>query len=355
MPIFRLHDDKLTALQPTRFDQHSVYERSHLQQILKKQIDILLPDLLVVAEEFGDWDESRRRIDLLAVDKERRLVVIELKRTEDGGHMELQAIRYAAMVSTLTFEQLIGIFGDYIEANNLNIDALETLVDFLGGQEPGEISLAQDVRIILASADFSKELTTSVLWLNENGLDITCIRMRPYAYEQELFVDIQSVIPVPEASDYQVRIREKRQRERTARTRSNDLTRYDLKVGDTVFRGLAKRWLVFHIVKASIERGANPSEVKELISGLTRHSRNAFQVFEGELTHEQLQAKFDELDSGGQIHKCRRYFSGEDEFFYENGKTYVLSNQWGSGTLDTADALIVAFGGDELSYFPSTD
>jgi hypothetical protein len=36
------------------------------------------------------------------------LVVVELKRTDDGGHMELQAVRYAAMVSSMTFDQLVG-------------------------------------------------------------------------------------------------------------------------------------------------------------------------------------------------------------------------------------------------------
>ena len=63
----------------------------------------------MIAEEFGQWEDSRRRIDLLGLDKGANLVVIELKRTEDGGHMELQAIRYAAMVSTLTFDKLITI------------------------------------------------------------------------------------------------------------------------------------------------------------------------------------------------------------------------------------------------------
>jgi hypothetical protein len=47
----------------------------------------------------SDWEDSSRSIDLLCIDKQANLVVIELKRTEDGGHMELQAIRYAAMVS----------------------------------------------------------------------------------------------------------------------------------------------------------------------------------------------------------------------------------------------------------------
>jgi len=41
-------------------------------------------------------------------------VVIELKRTEDGGHMELQAIRYAAMVSAMTFDGAVEIYGRYL-------------------------------------------------------------------------------------------------------------------------------------------------------------------------------------------------------------------------------------------------
>lgn len=32
------------------------------------------------------------------------LVVFELKRTADGGHVDLQAIRYAAMVSAMSFD-----------------------------------------------------------------------------------------------------------------------------------------------------------------------------------------------------------------------------------------------------------
>src|SRR3546814_14859597 len=80
-------------------------ERRDLQRLLRENVAVIAPDTLVIAEEYGEWDDSRRRIDLLGIDRDANLVVIELKRTEDGGHMDLQAIRYAAMVSTMRSEE----------------------------------------------------------------------------------------------------------------------------------------------------------------------------------------------------------------------------------------------------------
>ena len=103
MPLYELTPDALRKLKESSLVDLKIRERGDLQPLLKGQIEVLEDDLYVVAEEFGDWEDSRRRIDLLAVDKEANLVVIELKRTIDGGHMELQAIRYASMVSAMRF------------------------------------------------------------------------------------------------------------------------------------------------------------------------------------------------------------------------------------------------------------
>jgi hypothetical protein len=69
----------------------------------------------------------------------------ELKRTEDGGHMELQALRYAAMVSTMTATHLVST---YAEANDLDIqEARQIITEWVG--DPFEV-LPSQVRIILA-------------------------------------------------------------------------------------------------------------------------------------------------------------------------------------------------------------
>lgn len=57
--------------------------------------------------QFGAFADARRRIDLLGVDRDGRLGVVELIRTADGGHLELQALRYAAMISVMTFDDLV--------------------------------------------------------------------------------------------------------------------------------------------------------------------------------------------------------------------------------------------------------
>src|SRR6516164_6635061 len=114
MPIFEITQTAIRKLSETTFSAAGVRERGDLQRVLRSNIEVVAPDTLVISEEFGDWEDSRRRIDLLGLDRDADLVVIELKRSEDGGHMELQAIRYAAMVSTLTFEKVVDVFSGYL-------------------------------------------------------------------------------------------------------------------------------------------------------------------------------------------------------------------------------------------------
>lgn len=217
MSIFEFTKDKFVPLQPTAFSSHSIRERTDLQRLLRDQVEIIAPDVMIISEEFGEWEDSRRRIDLLGIDRDANLVVIELKRTEDGGHMELQAIRYAAMVSRMTFDKVSEVLAAHLAVQGRQADSRQMLLDFLNWDTPDEERFAQDVRLVLASAEFSRELTSSVLWLNEHGLDIRCVRLQPHTDGSRVFVDVQQILPLPEASDYFVSLREKQAEERKAR------------------------------------------------------------------------------------------------------------------------------------------
>ncbi|MGZ9103106.1 MAG: hypothetical protein ACXW3Y_09460 [Rhodoplanes sp.] len=253
MPIFEITQDRLIPLQPTGFSTHGLRERADLQRLLRDQVEVIAPDVLVVSEEFGGWEDSRRRIDLLGLDREANLVVIELKRTEDGGHMELQAIRYAAMVSKMTFDKVADVLAAHLAAQERQENARELLLDFLGWDTPDEERFAQDVRIVLASVEFSRELTSAVLWLNEHGLDIRCVRLRPHTDGTRIFMDVQQILPLPEASEYFVNLREKKAEERQARRRESQwsglwfvnvgMDDADLELVDEAGRGYIRHWL----------------------------------------------------------------------------------------------------------------
>jgi RecB family endonuclease NucS len=93
MAIFRVTDSAIEKVGETTFAQEKFLERRDLQRLVKADISILSPDLMVIKDEFGEWEDSKRRIDLLCLDKDAHLVVVELKRTEEGEYMDLQAIR----------------------------------------------------------------------------------------------------------------------------------------------------------------------------------------------------------------------------------------------------------------------
>jgi hypothetical protein len=196
MPIYEFGTNSINRLPETTFGSAGVHERRDLQRLLREHIEVIAPDTLVIDEEFGDWEDARRRIDLLAIDKNGNLVVIELKRTEDGGHMELQSIRYASMVSKLTFDRAVDTFAKYLgKIGKDGQDARAGLLEFLEWDEPDDDHFAQDTRIVLASAEFSQELTSSVLWLADHGIDIRCVRLKPYSLDGRLLVDVQQISP----------------------------------------------------------------------------------------------------------------------------------------------------------------
>lgn len=266
MPLFEMNESTVEPVARTTFHQAGIWERTHLQAVLRDRIEVVVPDVLVVAEEFGGFQDANRRIDLLGVDRQGRLIVIELKRTEDGGHMELQALRYAAMVRTMTLGQLVDIYERHLElhppVDGRELDARERLAEWLDDDEP---ALATEVAIVLVSADFGLEMTSTVLWLNEHGLDIRCVRLQPYQLDDRLLLDVHQVIPLPEASQYQVRLREKEVAKKVADTNSSwnhDLTKYVVTDASGRTTGpLPKRRAILRLAHAVVAAGVPASRV----------------------------------------------------------------------------------------------
>ncbi|MFO1447925.1 MAG: DUF4268 domain-containing protein [Opitutaceae bacterium] len=318
MPLFEITNTAFRPIAEASLTDLKLRERGDLQRLLRTQIDVIADDIYVLTEEFGEWEDSRRRIDLLGIDKQANLVVIELKRTTDGGHMDLQAIRYASMVSTLTFEKATQIHSDFLEKIGENAgDAQSKILEFLGWDEADEENFAGDVRIVLISEDFGKELTSAVLWLRDREINISCIRLRPYADGNTRLVDVQQIIPLPEANEYQVQLREKEQKGRQKRAERFDIrqkfweglialarkrrTRHaEIKPGpyhwlgaSSGVRGLNFNYVIvqeYGMVELYIDRG-NESENKNIYDNIFAKRASIEAVFPHELSWERLDEK----------------------------------------------------------------
>ncbi len=347
MAVFELKEKGIVGLEAITFARAGIREREDLQRLLRDHIGVISPDTLVISEEFSEWEDSDRRIDLLAVDRSANLVVIELKRDEVGAHMELQALRYAAMASTLTFARALSFYEEYLVRTGSDLDPEDTLLSFFGWDEADEEKFGQRVRVVLASADFSKEITTTVLWLNEHELDIRCVRLKPYRADQRIFLDVQQVVPLPEATEFQVHIKEKNRAERVARESSRDLMRYNVTVGEDVQADLPKRHAIWRVVKGLVDGGVSPEQIERIIDWKQR----LFRVVDGqpdegtvaEILTAQMQA--DEV-----VPNLKRWFYRDGQRFIFPGRTYVFTTQWGRRTEEAMRLLIEAFPGNSISF-----
>ncbi len=331
MSLFRMTKDKekMIPIPQTTFAAEEISERKDMQRALREQIEIVAPDTMVLAEEYGDWVDSKRRIDLLGLDKSGNLVVFELKRTEDGGHMELQALRYAAMVSTMTFDQAVEAHRKYLESRGLEeIDPREVISKFLGTEEVADFN--SSVRVVLVSADFSKEVTSTVMWLNDQGLDIKCVRVKPYRDEVGVLVYVGQVIPLPEAAEYQVAIQQKSSEKRAVERKARDYTKFRLSVGSKESDPLNKRRFMLQVVKAAVDKGVTLEQIERAIPETASY---LYIARPGQLNS----AQFAEA---AQDERLDRFFVEDDELIHVGDKTYALSNQWGESTEKCARLVI---------------
>jgi hypothetical protein len=354
LPIYEFAQSGIVALTPTTFGSVNLRERSDLQRFLRENVEVVSPDTLVISEEFGEWEDSKRRIDLLGLDRDGNLVVIEIKRTEDGGHMELQAIRYASMVSNMTFDRTVEVFAQFLKVQGkVDQDPRASLLDFLGRDVPDEDKFAQDVRIVLASAEFSKEITSSVLWLRDHGVDIRCVRLKPYSLDARVLVDVQQIIPLPEVAEYQVQLREKVRKEREARTAGVDFTRYIIQIDGEQHSSMWKRNAILLICKRLCAKSVSPEAIASLFTW--RPNRVWYSVDGTVGATEFVTLAEANAAAGGGSFSRRRWFCEDGELIHANGRTYAFSDQWGGqGWRDAMTALKGAYPEFNIDFTPVT-
>lgn len=344
MPLFEMTPQSLIEVPTTTFAAEQVLERADLQRLLRIRPDVIVPDVLIVSEEFGAFADARRRVDLLGIDREGHLVVIELKRTTDGGHLELQALRYAAMVSAMTFDDLVDHYTSYLgRIEPTADDAHSRLAEWLDDIGGDDAVLSREVRLVLVAGGFDREITTTVLWLSDVfGLDIRCVRLKPYKVAEKLLLDVQQVIPLPEATDLTVQLRRRETRARSARaTDSRDWTPYVIITPAGRSEPLRKRRAVLALTSALSAAGVGPADLAAAFP------RSMFLPVDGTLSGEDLQTAFlAAYPAAGRY--LRRWFL--EAPVHDGQRTWVLSKMWGANTQAVLEELLTLAPTDGYGY-----
>jgi len=206
--LFRIKPDEKESdlVEEVDFSTLGLQEPRDIQRWVADNPRILGNDLLIVTEQFSDFDRTRERLDLLAVDTSGKLVIIELKRDDSGADVHWQAIKYASYLDRATPEDIVRMLAAYQESSEE--EATAELEEHLDANDFSTLNNGQ--RIILASHRFAPEVTSAVLWLNDQtGVDlITCVQLTPYqdAETGSLYLLANTIIPVPGVEAYRVQV-----------------------------------------------------------------------------------------------------------------------------------------------------
>ena len=219
--------NRISPVKTNRFSELGFTERKHLQEWLAHQPNALGEELLIIQKEFDGFDDTRERLDLLALDKYGNLVIIENKLDDSGRDVVWQVLKYASYCATLTKGQIVEIYQQYLdryEPVTGEVDLLDTpvsavnrLCEFLDAPDLDEakMNLGNSQRLMLVAANFRKEVTSTALWLLGQGISIQCFKVTSYALSEQLLININQIIPTPEAKELMIGINAKEAEEKS--------------------------------------------------------------------------------------------------------------------------------------------
>lgn len=221
--------NRIAPLEAKRFGELGFTERKHLQEWLENCPQALAQvdgdELLIIQKEFDGFDDTRERLDLLAIDKDGNLVIIENKLDDTGRDVVWQTLKYAGYCANLSKSQVVEIYQRYLnqkaqETGQPAANATDNLIEFLevDGLEAAQINRIKTQRLIFVAARYRKEVTNTVLWLSQFGITCQCFKVTPYQAGDELFLNVEQIIPTPESTEFMIGMVAKEAEEKSADT-----------------------------------------------------------------------------------------------------------------------------------------
>tara|TARA_B110000027_G_C16094347_1_gene290010 strand:- start:506 stop:1654 length:1149 start_codon:yes stop_codon:yes gene_type:complete len=212
--------NSIQKIEETTFKEIGASERNHLQEWIAKNPEVLCGEdesLLIIQKEFDGFNDTRERLDLLALDNHGNLVIIENKLDDSGRDVTWQGLKYVSYCASLTTEQILSIYDQFLGANE---SAEENVREFLGIDDGAELLLNDgDQRLVLIAHKFRKEVTSTVMWLLDKDIQIQCFKAVPFKYGNEALLQLEQIIPLPETQEYVISLQQKEKQEKAVSKR----------------------------------------------------------------------------------------------------------------------------------------
>lgn len=185
----------LAKLSETNFKKENLLERSDLQKAIVGSWDVFrneigLSSAVLIGEEVNPDPSTADRLDILAIDAEdSSLIVFELKRDKNKLQL-LQAITYAAMVSSKGKNELKEIA--YAQKGY----EYEELIEILDTTD-----LNSEIKIVLVAESFHPEVIITADWLKNYGVMIYAFAIDVHNVENETHLRFEQRYPLKELTD----------------------------------------------------------------------------------------------------------------------------------------------------------
>lgn len=206
--VFTVRGATATIAEPISLADAGLRERTHLQEWVLAHPQVLGPDVKIVTFEFGRWTGNsgpleRDRLDVLGLDREGRLVVVELKRDRAPDAAEMQALKYAALVSRFTRDDLAKVHAQYLTRRQGEpVDADTALAELEEWATLDEQTLRLP-RVVLMASGFPPTVTATVVFLHQQlDLDVRLLAFQAYRTANDVIITVSQHYPPPDVEEF---------------------------------------------------------------------------------------------------------------------------------------------------------
>ena len=202
MPLWKVSGDKATPVIETSFKKQKILE-SRVEEWVAANPDLLGEPLLVIGRQVV-IHEINDRIDLLALDRQGKVVVIEIKREDITAPVDIQGLRYASYVSGWKKDDLQRVAAEYIGEDDDDFELEAKFAEFAESEGTDEETpLNEDQRIVIVGQRVKNRLGSVALWLREKGVDIKLIELHPFLDGDEMYIEPIVIIPPPSTEKWE--------------------------------------------------------------------------------------------------------------------------------------------------------